>query len=280
MKSEITIDYMLTSKCNLKCPFCYGPSTEIADIEVESHKKILKGIKDSGVKKVIFAGGEPTLYRHFDEIINYACLVGLDVSIQTNASYPSRLIRLTDNFEWIAIPIDGVEDETQLYHRTSKKHFKRSIELIKKLNLSGFNNIKVGTVLTKRNIDEIPKIYEALSKFDIGIWKLYMLRPRGNAVNILDDVSIDYNYVKAVIDTIKTEHNNKFEIYLSNYTGNDNYLIVDPDSQMISVSSSGEKKHGFLMDEGCFDNNIFNSAIEHIDNDKNIHNSKLSFPGW
>lgn len=280
MKSEITIDYMLTSKCNLKCPFCYGPSTEIADIEVESHKKILKGIKNFGVEKVIFAGGEPTLYRHFDEIINYARSLGLDVSIQTNASYPSRLLKLVDNFEWIAIPIDGVADETQLYHRTSKKHFQRSIDLIEKLNLSGFNNIKIGTVLTRKNIHEIPQIYAAISKFNIGVWKLYMLRPRGNAVNILDDVSIDYDYVKEIIDTIKIEHNNKFEIYLSNYTENDNYLIIDPDSQMISVSSSGEKKHGFLIDKGCFDSNILNSAITHIDNDKNIKNSKLSFPGW
>ncbi|MET1281333.1 radical SAM protein [Vibrio navarrensis] len=280
MKSDITIDYMLTSSCNLKCPFCYGPSSKVVDIELDSHKIILEGIKKNGVNKIIFAGGEPTLYRYFDEIVKYACLVGLDVSIQTNASYPSRLMRIANNFEWIAIPIDGIDNEIQNYHRTSNKHLKRSVSLIKKLNLSGFKKIKVGTVLTQKNIQELSNIYDVLSQFDIGVWKIYILRPRGNALNIIKDISVDYNNAKKVIDEIKLNHHGKFEIYLSDYTGNDNYLIVNPDSQMISVSSSGEKIHGLLIENGLFNNDVLNNAIESIDNTKNIQNSKLSFPGW
>ncbi|XOB46840.1 MAG: radical SAM protein [Candidatus Nealsonbacteria bacterium] len=90
-EEEMQVYIQTNSTCNQKCVFCNRPPTEdynsgqvvpLKDIK----KKIDKLSKDYHIKRVIFTGGEPTLYPKLAEIIHYTKRYGFIVEIQTNGT--------------------------------------------------------------------------------------------------------------------------------------------------------------------------------------------------
>lgn len=64
----------LTRKCNLRCNFCYAKKTEYmetANLKYDNLKKIVDFCNDAKVKFIVFTGGEPTLYPHLIDILQY-----------------------------------------------------------------------------------------------------------------------------------------------------------------------------------------------------------------
>lgn len=64
----------LTRKCNLRCAFCYAKKAEYSEfntIQYEDLKKIVDFCNEAKVKYIIFSGGEPTLYPHLLDILQY-----------------------------------------------------------------------------------------------------------------------------------------------------------------------------------------------------------------
>lgn len=64
----------LTRKCNLRCNFCYAKKTEYMEtayLEYDSLKRIVDFCNDAKVKFIVFTGGEPTLYPHLIDILQY-----------------------------------------------------------------------------------------------------------------------------------------------------------------------------------------------------------------
>jgi wyosine [tRNA(Phe)-imidazoG37] synthetase (radical SAM superfamily) len=79
-------------------------------------KRSLRVLHEKGLLAVIFlGGGEPTLYRNFEEIVRYVKDKKLQVGIVTNGS---RLDKITDIVErlkrkdWIRISIDAAKEKT------------------------------------------------------------------------------------------------------------------------------------------------------------------------
>lgn len=89
------IDYLrisLTEKCNLRCIYCMPQDMNIEEnyvnevISYEDYKKIIKNFAKMGINKLRFTGGEPLMYNHLKELIEYAskeCNVE-EIAITTN----------------------------------------------------------------------------------------------------------------------------------------------------------------------------------------------------
>jgi MoaA/NifB/PqqE/SkfB family radical SAM enzyme len=94
-KIPISVNYHFTRKCNLKCGFCFHTSKTSYILSPEEAKRGLKLLKNAGMKKINFAGGEPFLYKPFlGELIKY-CKEDLKIeklSIITNGTL------VTENF--------------------------------------------------------------------------------------------------------------------------------------------------------------------------------------
>lgn len=64
----------LTRKCNLRCAFCYAKRAEYSEadtIQFDDLKRIVDFCNEVKVKYIIFSGGEPTLYPHLLNILEY-----------------------------------------------------------------------------------------------------------------------------------------------------------------------------------------------------------------
>ena len=86
-----SVDWWMTSHCNLTCDFCYGPAP--AKDPVERRPEILRALAASSARVVTFCGGEPLLIRRIDE---YAASVVIQVerNVQTLVRYFAPLFVL------------------------------------------------------------------------------------------------------------------------------------------------------------------------------------------
>ncbi len=77
----------LNRACNLRCKWCYAASTGFSakdDMPPELAKQIIDICVDLKITKIILIGGEPTVYPHLFDIIDYCHSRGIRCGIVTN----------------------------------------------------------------------------------------------------------------------------------------------------------------------------------------------------
>lgn len=102
---------IFTGGCNFRCPFCHNASLVLSPKSIEPYDKedILsyinkrKGILDG----VCITGGEPLLNNDIDELIKRIKDLGLLVKLDTNGSFPDKLISLVSSgiVDYVAMDI-------------------------------------------------------------------------------------------------------------------------------------------------------------------------------
>lgn len=79
--------FVLTERCNLKCSHCIRDSSPYRDETAETGmiKNALTEIAHRYPESlVLLTGGEPTLHRHFSELLLFGLQLGLTITINTN----------------------------------------------------------------------------------------------------------------------------------------------------------------------------------------------------
>lgn len=102
---------IFTPGCNFRCPFCHNASlvthidknTYIDVEEVLSYLKKRQGILDG----VVITGGEPLLQDGIEEFIGKIKELGYAVKLDTNGSFPEKLISLVEKglVDYVAMDI-------------------------------------------------------------------------------------------------------------------------------------------------------------------------------
>ncbi|KAJ3250941.1 hypothetical protein HDU77_006242 [Chytriomyces hyalinus] len=115
----VSVNFYFTRKCNYECGFCFHTATDSYLAPLQDAKKALALLKEAGMKKINFAGGEPFLYpKHLASLLRF-CKQDLQlesVSIVSNGS-KIRSSFLRENAAWIdilAVSCDSFNEETNL----------------------------------------------------------------------------------------------------------------------------------------------------------------------
>lgn len=95
--------------CNLKCPYCsvtYRDTHQRIDLQVV--KKYVTDLMTRGLKAVILTGGgEPTIYKHFNELVQWIHSHGLKVALITNGTQAKRVEPDTWKcFTWVRVSLN------------------------------------------------------------------------------------------------------------------------------------------------------------------------------
>lgn len=95
--------------CNLKCPYCSVTYRDThSRLDMETIRDYVLKLKTRGLKAVILTGGgEPTAYKHFNELVRWLKEQDLSVALITNGT----LTRRVDDdvwklFSWIRVSIN------------------------------------------------------------------------------------------------------------------------------------------------------------------------------
>lgn len=178
MMSRIySVCWNITEKCNEFCKFCYR--TLAADLSLEENKIIADILLEQGVEKITFAGGEPLLYSELFVLAEYIKFKNPNVllSLTTNGLLINEKNRemILKLFDWITFDLESTSVEYHKQVGRGEKHLTKNIE-----NIAFFNNrinIKINTVATKQNINDIPNIWEIIKRFNVKRWKIFRYYP-------------------------------------------------------------------------------------------------------
>ena len=107
-----SLQVALTNRCNLKCVFCSVAERDLKDEwSFEDLIKAIEAFISIGIKTIEFSGGgEPTLYREFNELVIFCKQRGLLLGLITNGMRLKEISQdILSKFEWIRISMVGLD---------------------------------------------------------------------------------------------------------------------------------------------------------------------------
>tara|TARA_A100001037_G_scaffold300427_1_gene327961 strand:+ start:12026 stop:12985 length:960 start_codon:yes stop_codon:yes gene_type:complete len=168
----------LTDKCNYRCKYCL-PNGNINSIEnnkflkIEEYFELAKIFNDLiGLKKIRLTGGEPLLRKGLNKLVQMLSTLDPkpEISITTNGHYLSEKINdlIISGIDNINISIDSL-DSGKFKKTTGNGNLQKVLGSLKKAQKLGFSNVKINTVVTSTNFNEIPKFIDFAKKHEVSL---------------------------------------------------------------------------------------------------------------
>ncbi len=194
------IAWELTGACNLRCKHCRGSSTEIPDPDELSTTEafhLIDEIADFASPILILSGGEPLMRDDVYEIARYGVDRGLRVVLATNGTLVTADVaeRLkTAGISRISVSIDGADAETHDAFRGVSGAFDGAMSGISEILKAGIS-LQINTTISKRNIDQIPKILDLSTDLGSDALHIFLLVPTGRGQEADEIPPIEYERI-------------------------------------------------------------------------------------
>jgi MoaA/NifB/PqqE/SkfB family radical SAM enzyme len=186
--SPLTLELNVTSRCNLKCRFCWlrsANSNYSKELNDEQLIRIVNEAIELEVEEFRFPGsGEPLMRKEILlELMKRIKDNGkMGLLISNGTLFNEKIIRKMIELNWdiLTISLEGPDAETHDYLTQVKGSFSqmiKNLELIKKWKKKlGEENpwLRMNVVLTNKNYDKLEKIVELGAKFN---FKEIILQP-------------------------------------------------------------------------------------------------------
>lgn len=275
---------MLTRRCNLSCPFCYGPDpnsgNEISGIEWVSLVEYFIGL---GIRRFVLAGGEPTTHPDFYKIVQGISSLGGRIALQTNGFFPERVYKVLPYIDWLCLPIDAISSAVSKSLRSDESATSRVLELVSQVrSLSSDVKLKIGTVVTSLNLAEFPAITDVITHLMPDSWKIHEMRERGAG-----RLSFSELWTSIESQTLRecTTRARVAGVPLSISSGRDSigaYLIINPDSDVLVPDSSFYLNFGHSLQPGSrsVKPSPILAAMHALFDQNHDQNLDRAFPSW
>lgn len=159
----------LTNRCNLSCMHCYSKATldSVDALTTEEIFATMENMVQSGIKFIIFSGGEPLTRHDIFDIAARARELGIITYLSTNGLYvhKSNVEKIVAAFDYIGVSIDGSE-KTHDHFRGLKGSFKLSMEAIKLL-VAHSDRVGIRFTLTTQTLDDLSFIFDLAETYHI-----------------------------------------------------------------------------------------------------------------
>uniref|UniRef100_A0A8C9YZE1 S-adenosylmethionine-dependent nucleotide dehydratase RSAD2 n=2 Tax=Sander lucioperca TaxID=283035 RepID=A0A8C9YZE1_SANLU len=175
-----SVNYHFTRKCNYKCGFCFHTAKTSFVLPLEEAKRGLKLLKESGMEKINFSGGEPFLPdkgEFLGKLVQY-CKQDLQlpsVSIVSNGSMIKEtwFQKYGDDLDILAISCDSFDEATnQLIGRAQgKKSHVDNLHKIRNWCQQYKVAFKINSVINTFNVDE--DLTENILQLNPVRWKVF-----------------------------------------------------------------------------------------------------------
>ncbi len=232
----------------MSCKFCYATFEDMRltnQLSKYDAFKILDKLKDAGLQKITFAGGEPLLYKWIYEVISYSKQIGLTTSIISNGSLltDELLEKFKGKLDWIGISVDSVNNETNKLIGRDYKNKVNYLDLCLKIKDKGFR-LKINTVVNSFNW------YGDLNEFIEDVkpdrWKVFhALRVEGQNEKQFEEIKVTDEQFVSYINTHKHQ---KSMVVENNEAMTGSYLLIDPQGRLFENSKGAHTYSSKLQD--------------------------------
>ena len=164
-------------QCNLACTFCELPAP-LPPMSKAQVMEILRNLRQRGLQKVHYSGGEVFLHPEIFEILAESCQAGLQVNLTSNGTLLDRqkikhLAKM--KVHSITISLDAADPKVHDSLRGKPGAFRAAVKTLRLLaqNPKKRPIVRVNTVVTQQNMDQLDRLHELLSTINPQIaWKL------------------------------------------------------------------------------------------------------------
>jgi AdoMet-dependent heme synthase len=218
LSAPLFVIWEITSRCNLKCEHCLSDAgkPDLNELNTNEAKAIIDTLSEMKVFTIAFSGGEPLTRPDIFELLQYASEKNIGIDLLTNGGLISKetVEKLDDtNIFNVQVSVDGIE-ETHDNFRGCRGSYKQALKAIELLIEKKYN-VAINSVVTKQNMDEIPKIIDMAVGLGVKGYKTTLFMPAGRGKSNLDKLVLSPTDVKKfalMIAEKKKEVGNKISI--------------------------------------------------------------------
>lgn len=191
-----TLQVFITNKCNMRCKACfYAHNLGKKELSFKNYKKILLKYSNN-IKKVVILGGEPTLYKNLNKVIDFNTSLGLRTTIYTNGVNLKILKNANLSKTTIRIGVYGAELSEKPLEDVPYVPFP----------------VTIVYMLRKDNVKELMKTAE-MAEERFNCQKFY--------ISSIRDITMTHDYWKDTKETLPlNEYYKVIQKFLKNYNGN------------------------------------------------------------
>ena len=214
-RNPFSIMFELTYRCNLKCVHCYLPGSRIEKEELNTEQvlKILDQLRDIGVYRIAFTGGEALLRKDIFEILEYSSKCGFETGLLSNGylidEKTAKKLKKANVYKvditFNAMNPDIFDKITRV--KGSFVKVKNAVELL----LENGVTVTLKATCMKINKDEIPKI----SRFARDLNIIFLMDSE-----ILPCRNNDTTYVDKYSVSVKEHEELRRRVYPEMFSGN------------------------------------------------------------
>ncbi len=168
--------FEITGRCNFNCRMCYihGSDNEKLkekELSTEQWLRIADKAFEAGTLLLLITGGEPLIRNDFAQIYTYCKKLGMEISINTNASLiTDETIELFKRYmpARINVTLYGACEKTYMDTTCREGYYKRVTANIEKMKSAGLP-VKMNITASDYNSADIPKLYGYASENEIPV---------------------------------------------------------------------------------------------------------------
>jgi MoaA/NifB/PqqE/SkfB family radical SAM enzyme len=248
-----SVDWWITSRCNLACDFCYGP--EPGKDPRSLREGILDAIKASSADAVTLCGGEPLIVREIDQYAHHLATHQKRVVLNTNGLLLRRRFAVTAQpggamspggfpFDVVGLSIEGPTEKVHRAMRGEKADLTEVLAAAAFVSGLPGVSLKVATVVSAVNKADLEDLAEMVrEKIKPDVWRLYQYSSRGPINHGQDRHQMDAEEFGILADKA-AKVANPIEVIPSSEDANVGCLIVDARGDVLQPVSHGYQTLG------------------------------------
>lgn len=233
-----TVDFHITARCSQACPYCWGPRRFRHHVDAESAQRIITRIKELGVRRIVFTGGDPLQHPEAVKLIKYAKGTGLETALSTTGDFVTldTLKGLAPFLDLISLPLDGSSEEINAKTK-HPGHFAAIMQSLAWLRFFPGIDVKVCTPVTRHNLSDIPAIAQLVEAYSHTtqarvFYNVFQAFPRAMFSVKWEKLVVTDEEFASLSRLIGTGNNIRIN-FLNHATLDRLYVMVFPDGNMI-----------------------------------------------
>lgn len=187
LDAPISVGIITTNRCNLKCVHCMNESTMSVDEELSTNEiiNIIDQSADAGVAFVEFNGGEFFVRSDVEQLLDYALMRNVRISITTNGTLISDdwIKKYDGKISLLRISLDSHIELIHDEFRGVKGSFNKTIATIDKL-LKNKYTVTILTTVTRSRVSTFNEFVRFLEGLGVAGLHTTLLIPAGRGKNI------------------------------------------------------------------------------------------------
>ncbi|MDH3982000.1 MAG: radical SAM protein [Kiritimatiellaceae bacterium] len=210
----LTMEIECSRLCNFRCPYCYQDAETQSELSLDEIKNLALQAKELGVQGIIILGGEPMIYPHIFEVIEFIRESGMMVEMFTNGSNISKenAMRLAANDVKVVLKLNSRDPEIQNRLCGIPNAHAVITSAFENLKAAGYGDggksMAASSIISEVNYDELEEMWNWLRDQNIDPY-FEMITPQGGAVEN-DWVYADPKKIEALFEKFAESDRKRF----------------------------------------------------------------------